>query len=102
MNRAIKSSIEGSLQSELTTLLQIEKSMLEKWFAHQEANAIAMASGPEIRTHVSMLLELYEELASGKVQTPLKERKQNSSLRPDVGLTSCFKWECLLTILQAM
>lgn len=66
VNRAIKSSIEGSLRSELTTLLQIEKSMLEKWFAHQEANAIAMASGPEIRTHVSMLLELYEELASGK------------------------------------
>jgi serine/threonine protein kinase len=66
VNRAIKSSIEGSLKSELTTLLQIEKSMLEKWFAHQEANAVAMASGPEIRSQVSKLLELHEELASGK------------------------------------
>lgn len=66
VNRAIKSSIEGSLRSELTTLIHIEKSMLEKWFGHQQANAVATATGPEIRSHIVKLLSLHEDLDSGK------------------------------------
>lgn len=92
VNQAIKSSIEGSLRSELTTLLQIEKSMLEKWFTYQEANAVATASGPEIRSQVTKLLALHEELASGKtadttqgtVSEQIAEtgRRLNSLLQP--------------------
>ncbi|XZE18475.1 serine/threonine protein kinase [Pirellulaceae bacterium SH449] len=69
LNRSIKHSIEAGLSAELTTLLQIERSMLEKWFHGQEANATAMANSSEFRSHVARLVELQQALDTGKGAT---------------------------------
>lgn len=66
VNRSIKHSIEGSLQSELSTLLHVERSMMEKWFQNQESNAIALASLPGVRTAVLQMLDHQEAIAAGK------------------------------------
>ncbi len=56
INLSIQRTIEGSLRSELETLLGVERSMLEKWFAVEESSALALANDPEIRQTVGQIL----------------------------------------------
>ncbi len=46
----------NSLQSELATLLSVEKAMLLKWFKVQESNALRLASESQIRTTINQIL----------------------------------------------
>ena len=41
IKRAIQSTMESTLRSELQTLLTVERSMLEKWLQVQESGALA-------------------------------------------------------------
>lgn len=66
VNGSIKHSIESSLQSELSTLLHVERSMVEKWLQHQESNAIALASLPDVRAAVLKILDYQESMSAGK------------------------------------
>jgi serine/threonine protein kinase len=53
---SINLTIKNSVRSELTTLLNIERAMLEKWFKIQESNAITLANDPQIRKLVVELV----------------------------------------------
>ena len=57
VHRAIESTMKANLQSELQTLLGVEKAMVERWMATQERNAEAMANDAETRRLVALLLE---------------------------------------------
>jgi serine/threonine protein kinase len=57
VSRAIRRTMEDSLRSELTTLLSVERSMLEKWLKVQESSALTLANGQEVRRIVAQLLE---------------------------------------------
>jgi serine/threonine protein kinase len=48
--------MEENLRSELTTLLNVERSMLERWFKVQESSALTLSNNQEIRKTVSQLL----------------------------------------------
>lgn len=45
----IHQTMESNLKAELTTLLSVERSMLEKWLRVQEASAVALANDEQIR-----------------------------------------------------
>lgn len=53
----IQRTMEDSLRSELATLLSVERSMLEKWFAVQESSALTLANNQSIRQTVTELVE---------------------------------------------
>ena len=56
VHRAIESTMKTNLQSELQTLLSVEKAMVERWLTTQERNAEAMANDAETRRIVGELL----------------------------------------------
>jgi serine/threonine protein kinase len=53
----IQRTMEDSLRSELSTLLSVERSMLEKWFAVQESSALTLANSQSIRQTIMGLVE---------------------------------------------
>lgn len=53
---AIERTMKASLQSELQTLLSVERSMLETWLKVQEANAESLANDQQIRAAVAEIL----------------------------------------------
>ncbi|MCE9604922.1 MAG: serine/threonine protein kinase [Planctomycetia bacterium] len=56
VNRSIRETMERNLQSQLSTLLNVERAMLEKWFKVQESSALTLANDQEIRRMVAQLL----------------------------------------------
>ena len=56
VSRSIQQTMEDNLHSELTTLLNVERSMLEKWFKVQESSALTLANNQGIRKTVIQLL----------------------------------------------
>jgi eukaryotic-like serine/threonine-protein kinase len=56
VSSSINRTMENSLQSELTTLLGVERAMLEKWFKVQESSALTLANDPQVRRTVTQLL----------------------------------------------
>ena len=56
VSRSIRSTMEETLRSQLQTLLNVEQSMLEKWFRVQESRALTLANDAEIRETVRQLL----------------------------------------------
>ncbi len=71
ISSSIQQTMEGNLRSELQTLLNVERSMLVKWFKVQESSALTLANSPEVRTTVKQLLVLKAASASnGKTNPP--------------------------------
>lgn len=58
VKRAIESTMENSLRSELETLNNIEAAMLETWFNVQESNAESLANNAEVRRLIYPLLDV--------------------------------------------
>jgi serine/threonine protein kinase len=56
MRVAIERTMQGSLHSQLETLLTIERSMLETWLKVQESNAQSLANDQQIREVAAQLL----------------------------------------------
>jgi eukaryotic-like serine/threonine-protein kinase len=56
VSNAIERTMENTLRSELSTLLSVEKAMLEKWFKVQQSSALTLANDPEIRHSVAAIL----------------------------------------------
>ncbi len=48
--------MRNSLKTELTTLLSVERAMLEKWFKIQETNALTLANDQQVRRTVGQLI----------------------------------------------
>jgi hypothetical protein len=53
---SIQHTMEDNLRSQMTTLLNVERSMLEKWLKVQESSALTLANSQEIRKTVTQLL----------------------------------------------
>jgi serine/threonine protein kinase len=53
---SINRTMRNSLESELTTLLSVERAMLEKWFKVQESSALTLANDQQVRNTVIELL----------------------------------------------
>ncbi|MBL9125615.1 MAG: hypothetical protein JNG90_18395, partial [Planctomycetaceae bacterium] len=56
VNQSIRRTMEAMLHSELVTLVEIERSMVDKWCRVQAASAVAMANDSQIRRAVLDLL----------------------------------------------
>ncbi len=70
VSEAIDRTMKNSLQSELTTLLSVERAMLEKWFAVQESSATALANDAGVRRTVLQLLAAQDESPSADASSP--------------------------------
>jgi len=55
ITRSIRVTMEANLQSQLTTLLEVEKSMVLKWLSQQEISARTLANQSDLREHVERL-----------------------------------------------
>jgi serine/threonine protein kinase len=56
VSSTINRTMRYSLQSELTTLLNVERAMLEKWFKVQETSVLSLANDKQVRRTVIQLL----------------------------------------------
>jgi len=56
VSSSINQTMINSLQSELTTLLNVERAMLEKWFKVQEARVLTLANDQQVRRTVVQLI----------------------------------------------
>jgi eukaryotic-like serine/threonine-protein kinase len=87
----IHRTMEDNLRSELTTLLTVEKSMLEKWLKVQEAAAVSLANNPDIRKSAIDLLSLAAEAPSNGPTTESdsvdrsKIGREENALRASLG-----------------
>ena len=61
---SINRTMKASLESELTTLIQVERSMLEKWFKVQESRALSLANDQQVRRLAADLRNANEQLAA--------------------------------------
>jgi len=64
LNRSIEQTMVANLRAQLQTLVNVERSMLEKWFAVQESSALTMANDPRVRQTIADLLAVSAETAS--------------------------------------
>lgn len=55
----IQRTMQNNLRAELTTVLSVERSMLEKWLKVQEASAVALANDEQIRKAALKIVEAY-------------------------------------------
>ncbi|QDT75856.1 serine/threonine protein kinase [Lacipirellula limnantheis] len=75
VHRAIESTMKANLKSELQTLLEVERAMVERWMATQERNAEAMSNDAETRRLVGELLAANRSDAADKTATLAKARQ---------------------------
>ncbi len=61
---AIERTMRASLQSEMETLLSVERSMLETWLKIQEANVESLANNQQVRQTVAQILATSSPLAA--------------------------------------
>ncbi|MFM8572408.1 MAG: hypothetical protein ACKOAU_12490, partial [Pirellula sp.] len=57
ITRSIRLTMEANLQSQLTTLLEVEKSMVLKWLGQQEVSARTLANQSDLRQLVEQLVK---------------------------------------------
>lgn len=63
ISRSIQQTMEATLRSELETLRDVERSMLEKWLKVQESSVQTLANSPQVRRTVLELLAAQEDAA---------------------------------------
>jgi serine/threonine protein kinase len=56
INAAIERTMKTSLQSQLSTLLNVQRSMVETWLHSQESNAESLANDPQVRDVAAQLI----------------------------------------------
>lgn len=57
ITRSIRMTMEANLQSQLTTLLEVEKSMVLKWLSQQETSARTLANQSDLRQQIDQLIK---------------------------------------------
>ncbi len=75
----VHQTVEENLRSELTTLLRIERSMIEKWLKVQESSAVALANDEQIRKAALQLLAATADTSRNSDVTAAKVREQEFS-----------------------
>jgi serine/threonine protein kinase len=64
IHTAIQRTMQASLRSELTTLLNVQRSMLETWLKVQESNAESMANDQQIRAAATEILAATQTISA--------------------------------------
>ena len=64
INGAIERTMKASLKSQLTTLLNVQRSMVETWLHIQESNAQSLANDPQVRDLAAQLIAAAEPAAA--------------------------------------
>ncbi len=77
---SIQRTMEDNLTNQLTTLRDIERAMLEKWFAVQEANAASIAAEPRVRQAIDELLSIRAQRGADE-ESPAANSKSLASTR---------------------
>jgi serine/threonine protein kinase len=77
IHSAIERTMKASLQSELQTLLDIERSMLETWLKIQESNAQSLANDQQVRETVAQILAASQPPVSATGATPVEAAPQS-------------------------
>ena len=67
---SIQRTMEDNLANQLTTIRDIERAMLEKWFHVQEANATSVGNDPQIRKLLVELVAALEPRPEGAAAAP--------------------------------
>src|SRR4051794_28984736 len=83
VHAAIERTMQASLQSQLTTLLNVQRTMLETWLQIQESNAQSLANDPQVRDVAAQLVATTES-AGDSVHGKDSETKLPSSPNPTV------------------
>lgn len=76
INTAIQRTMKTSLQSQLTTLLNVQRSMVETWLHIQESNAESLANDPQVRDLAGQLI------AATQPASPLARSKASDPASP--------------------
>jgi len=63
ITRSIRLTMEANLRSQLTTLLEVEKSMVLKWLSQQEISARTLANQSDLRQLVEDLIKTSKNIA---------------------------------------
>src|SRR4051794_21124541 len=63
VNAAIERTMKASLQSQLATLLNVQRSMLETWLQIQESNAQSLANDSQVRDLAAQLVSAAQPAA---------------------------------------
>ncbi|WP_238397479.1 serine/threonine protein kinase [Anatilimnocola aggregata] len=88
---SIQRTMEDNLRSQLTTLRDVERAMLEKWFHVQESNALSLASEPEVRHAIEAILkarQLAAEQDAAIAPTAIKELQARLQTELEPGMQS--------------
>lgn len=70
IRRSIQHTMENSLRSELQTLVDIERSMVEKWLKIQESNAETVANDQQVRRIILDILAAQGQAESAAAEGP--------------------------------
>jgi eukaryotic-like serine/threonine-protein kinase len=77
---SINRTMKASLESELTTLIQVERAMLEKWFKVQETRALAIANDQTIRGLAAELRDANAKLPADSQSAPTAEKQGSATI----------------------
>ena len=66
--RSIQTTMENNLRSQLTTVLSLERFLVEKWLARQESTAMTLANDADLRVLVTALIEAPSAVAPSKLE----------------------------------
>ena len=81
VTRSIRLTMEANLRSQLTTLLEVEKSMVLKWLSQQEISARTLANQSDLRQMVEQLIKTNRSIAS---TTATDEQIENTNLVEEI------------------
>src|SRR4051812_5763662 len=83
---AIERTMKASLQSQLTTLLTVQRSMLETWLQIQESNAESLANDSQVRELATEFVAATEpsagSLRNNDSKRPLPSQPRMTDLQP--------------------
>lgn len=74
ISNSIHRTMDIALRSDLQTLLNVERAMLEKWFKVQESNAATLANSQGVRDTISQILKIRHDSLRPQVEVSSAER----------------------------
>jgi serine/threonine protein kinase len=86
ITRSIRLTMEANLQSQLTTLLEVEKSMVLKWLSQQETSARTLANQSDLRQYVETLVKNHRK-PNALSSDPLGDAKVLEEIEQEIAPT---------------
>jgi serine/threonine protein kinase len=87
ITRSIRLTMEANLQSQLTTLLEVEKSMVLKWLSQQETSARTLANQSDLRQHVEKLIKSNRKLNALVPSDSIEDAKLLEEIEQEIAPT---------------